>query len=85
MQREQREDEALDAVRRLTQQFPRNPDFALDEVSVLVAQRRFTEARDAAEAVLERREVGFGNYGSALPGLPEAVLGEGGGRPLPRS
>ena len=76
MQREEREDEALEAVRRLMRQFPKNPDFALDEVSVLVAQRRFAEAREAAEAVLERRDGGFGNYGLALPGLPEATLGE---------
>ena len=76
MQREEREDEALAAVRRLMRQFPKNPDFALDEVTVLVAQRRFREAREAAEAVLERRDAGFGNYALALPGLPEAALGE---------
>ena len=76
MQREAREDEALEAVQRLIRQFPKNPDFALDEVSVLVAQQRFGEAREAAEAILERRDAGFGNYRLALPGLAEAQLGE---------
>ena len=76
MQREEREGEALEAVRRLMRQFPKNPDFALDEVSVLMAQHRFGEARERAEAVLERREAGVGNYRLALPGLVEARLGE---------
>ena len=76
MQREEREDEALAAVRRLQRQFPKNPDFALDEVSVLTARREFGKARELAEAVLERREAGYGNYRLALPGLVEARLGE---------
>ena len=76
MQREEREDEALAAVRRLKRRFPRNPDFALDEVSILTARREFTKARELAEVVLERREAGYGNYGLALPGLVEARLGE---------
>ena len=76
MQREEREDEALAAVRRLQRQFPKNPDFALDEVSVLTARREFGKARAYAEVVLERREAGFGNYHLALPGLVEARLGE---------
>ena len=76
MQREEREDEALAAVRRLQRQFPKNPDFALDEVSVLTARREFGQARELAEAVLERRDAGYGNYHLALPGLVEARLGE---------
>ena len=76
MQREEREDEALAAIRRLNRQFPRNPDFVLDEVSILMAQGDFDAARELAEAVLERREAGFGNYHLALPGLVEARLGE---------
>lgn len=76
MQREEREDDALAAIRRLREQFPRNPDFALDEVSILNAQGAFGKARALAETVLERREAGFGNYRLALPGLVEARLGE---------
>ena len=76
MQREEREDEALDAVRRLRRQFPKNPDFALDEVSILMARREFGKARELAEAVLERREADYGNYRLVLPGLVEARLGE---------
>ena len=76
MQREEREDEALAAVRRLRRQFPKNPDFALDEVSILTARREFGKARELAEVVLERREAGYGNYRLALPGLVEARLGE---------
>ena len=45
MQREEREDEALAAVRRLQRQFPKNPDFALDEVSILTARREFQKRR----------------------------------------
>ena len=76
MQREEREDEALAAVRRLQRQFPKNPDFELDEVSILTARRDFGKARAYAEVVLERREAGYGNYHLALPGLVEARLGE---------
>ena len=76
MQREGREDEALAAVRRLKRRFPKNPDFALDEISVLTARREFGRARELAEVVLERRDSGYGNYRLALPGLVEAQLGE---------
>ncbi len=76
MQREEQEDEALAATRRLQRKFPKNPDFALDEVSILTAQGDFEAARELAEVVLERREAGFGNYHLALPGLVEARLGE---------
>ena len=76
MQREEQEDEALAAIRRLTRKFPRNPDFALDEVSILTARREFGAARELAEVVLARREAGYGNYRLALPGLVEARLGE---------
>ena len=76
MQREEREDEALAAIRRLNARFPKNPDFVLDEVSILTALGDFEAARELAERVLERREAGFGNYRLALPGLAEARLGE---------
>ena len=76
MQREEQEEEALAAARRLNRQFPRNPDFVLDEVSILTARREFGAARELAEVVLERREAGYGNYRLALPGLVEARLGE---------
>ena len=76
MQREEREDEALAAIRRLNTRFPKNPDFVLDEVSILTALGDFEAARELAERVLERRESGFGNYRLALPGLAEARLGE---------
>ena len=76
MQREGREDEALEAVRRLRHRFPKNPDFALDEITVLTALGEFEAAVELGEAVLERREAGFGNYQLMLPGLAEAGLGE---------
>ena len=76
MQREGREDEALEAVRRLRRRFPKNPDFALDEITVLTALGEFEAAVELGEAVLERREAGFGNYQLMLPGLAEAGLGE---------
>ncbi len=76
MQREAREDDALAAIRRLNRQFPKNPDFVLEEVSILTALGDFEAARELAELVLERREAGFGNYRLALPGLAEARLGE---------
>ena len=76
MQREGREDEALAAVRRLRRQFPKNPDFALDEITVLTALGEFEAAAGLGEEVLERREAGFGNYHLLLPGLAEAGLGE---------
>ena len=76
MQREERDGDALEAIRRLNRQFPRNPDFVLDEVSILTAQGDFDAARELAERALERREAGYGNYRLALPGLVEARLGE---------
>ena len=76
MQREGREEEALAAVRRLGRRFPKNPDFALDEVTVLTARGEFAAAREFGERVLERRDAGFGNYHLLLPGLAEAGLGE---------
>ncbi len=76
MQREGREEEALEAVRRLRGRFPKNPDFALDEITVLTALGRFEAAVGRGEAVLARREAGFGNYHLLLPGLAEAGLGE---------
>lgn len=76
MQREEREDEALAAIRRLIRQFPKNPDFVLDEVSILTARGDLDAARTLAERVLERREADFGNYRLVLPGLAEARLGE---------
>lgn len=76
MQREGREDEALAAVRRLRRQFPKNPDFALDEITVLTALGDFEAAVGLGEEAIERRDAGFGNYHLMLPGLAEAGLGE---------
>lgn len=76
MQREGREEEALAAVRRLKRQFPKNPDFALDEITVLTALGDFEAARELGEEAIERRDAGFGNYHLMLPGLAEAGLGE---------
>ncbi len=76
MQREGRETEALDAVRRLRRQFPRNPDFALEEIGVLTALDETVEAERQADAFLERRDAGFGNYHLAASGLIELRLGE---------
>lgn len=75
-QREKQFDEALAAIRTLRRRFPRNPDYALEEVAILVSQRDFTGAREAAEGFLERREASFGNYHLAAAGLPELRLGE---------
>ena len=76
MQREGREDEALAAIRRLRGRFPKNPDFALDEITVLTALGEFEAVRALGEEAIERREAGFGNYHLMLPGLAEAGLGE---------
>ncbi len=76
MQREGREDEALAAVRRLRRRFPKNPDFALDEITVLTALGEFGAAVGLGEEAIERRDAGFGNYHLMLPGLAEAGLGE---------
>ena len=76
MQREGREDEALEAIRRLGRRFPKNPDFALDEITVLTALGEFEAAVGLGEEAIERRDAGFGNYRLALPGLAEARLGE---------
>ena len=75
-QREKQFDEALAAIRTLRRRFPRNPDYALEEVAVLVSRRDFAGAREAAEGFLERREAAFGNYHLAAAGLPELRLGE---------
>lgn len=75
-QREKQFDEALAAVRTLGRQFPKNPDYALEEIAVLVSARGFAAAREAAETFLERREEAFGNYHLAAAGLPELRLGE---------
>lgn len=76
MQREGREEEALAAIRRLRREFPRNPDFALDEITVLTALGEFEAARTLGEEAIGRRDAGFGNYRLLLPGLAEAGLGE---------
>lgn len=76
MQREERFDEAIEAVRELRRQFPKNPDFVLEEVAVLTAMGDFVSARELAERFLERRAAGHGNYHLAASGLPEARLGE---------
>lgn len=75
-QREKQFDQALAAIRTLRRRFPKNPDYALEEIAVLVAQRDFATAREEAEGFLERREAAFGNYHLAAAGLPELRLGE---------
>ena len=75
-QREKQFDEALAAVRTLARQFPKNPDYALEEIAVLVSGREFAAARETAQVFLERRDEGFGNYHLAAAGLPELRLGE---------
>ncbi len=76
LQREQRFAEALTAVRELRKRFPRNPDYALEEMGLLIAQRDFREARVEVRTFMERRDAGFGNYRLAAAGLPELRLGE---------
>lgn len=76
MQRERRFGEALAAVRQLRAEFPRNPDYALEEIGILISRRDYPAAREKAMAFLERRETGFGNYRLAAAGLAELRLGE---------
>lgn len=76
MQREDRLVEALEAVRTLRQQFPRNPDYALEEIGVHLHHGETAEAREEVLTVIERRDAGFGNFHLAPNGLPELRLGE---------
>ena len=76
MQRERRFDEALAAVRELQAEFPRNPDYALEEIGILISRGNYREARFRARAFLQRRDAGFGNYRLAADGLAELRLGE---------
>lgn len=76
MQREDRLDEALDAVRRLKEQFPKNPDFALEEAGVHLHHGETAEAREELLAFMEARDAGFGNFHLAPGGLAELRLGE---------
>ena len=75
-QREDRLDEALASVRRLREQFPRNPDFALEEIGVRLSLGETAEAREELLAFVERRDAGFGNFHLSPGGLPELRLGE---------
>lgn len=76
MQREDRLGEALDAVRQLKEQFPKNPDFALEEAGVHLHHGETTEAREELLAFIEARDAGFGNFHLAPGGLAELRLGE---------
>ena len=76
MQREHRLAEALTAIRTLREQFPRNPDYALEEMGVLLHHGSPAEARAKALEFLERRDAGFGNFHLAPGGLAELRLGE---------
>ncbi len=76
MQREERMDDALTAVRTLREQFPRNPDFALEEIGIRLHHGETAEARDALLVFIERRDAGFGNYHLTTRGIPELRLGE---------
>ena len=76
MQREDRLDEALDAVRTLREKFPKNPDFALEEAGIHLHHGETAEAREELLSFIERRDAGFGNFNLAPGGLPELRLGE---------
>ena len=76
LQREERLEEALAAVRQLKREFPKNPDYALEEAGILIARRDFPAARAAVRGFLGRRDSGFGNYHLAADGLAELRLGE---------
>ena len=76
MQREDRLDEALSAVRALRERFPKNPDFALEEAGIHLHHGETAEAREELRAFMERRDAGFGNFHLAPGGLPELRLGE---------
>ena len=76
MQREDRLDDALKAVETLREQFPKNPDYALEEIGIHLNLGETTEAREELLEFIERREAGFGNYHLTVGGLPELRLGE---------
>lgn len=76
MQREERMDDALTAVGTLREQFPRNPDFALEEIGIRLHHGETAGARDALLVFIERRDAGFGNYHLTTRGIPELRLGE---------
>ena len=75
-QREERLDDALTAVSTLREQFPKNPDFALEEIGIRLHHGETAEARDALLVFMERRDAGFGNYHLTTRGIPELRLGE---------
>ena len=76
MQREDRLDDALAAVRTLREQFPKNPDYALEEIGIHLHHGENAEAREELLPFIERRDAGFGNYHLTPGGLPELRLGE---------
>lgn len=76
MQREDRLDEALATVRTLRDQFPRNPDIALEEAGIHLHHGETSEAREELLAFMERRDAGFGNFHLSPGGLAELRLGE---------
>ena len=76
MQREDRLEDALDAVRQLREQFPKNPDFALEEAGIHLHHGETSEAREELLAFVERRDAGFGNFHLTPSGLAELRLGE---------
>ncbi len=76
LQREQRFEEAHEAVRALRAEFPKNPDYVLEEIGILLSRKQYAKARDEAEEFFRRRDTGFGNYRLAENGLAELRLGE---------
>lgn len=76
LQREDRTEQALEAIRELREAFPRNPDYALEEAGILIYLGETQRAREELLEVIEKRDSGFGNYHLAPPGLPELRLGE---------
>lgn len=76
MQREDRLEEALDAIRTLREEFPSNPDFTLEEAGIHLRHGETAEAREELLAFIERRDAGFGNFHLSPGGLAELRLGE---------
>ena len=76
MQREGRHEEALPPTLRLREEFPKNPDYALEVPAIRLALGEYAEARAGIEEFLVRRGEGYRNYQLAAPGIAELRLGE---------
>ncbi len=76
LQREGMDAEALDRIRELRREFPRNPDLILEEASLLNTLGAHREAREIASRFLTDQSAGFGNHDLVAPGLARLRLGE---------